>query len=58
MEARVRKGRRQRRRGQGMTEMIILIALVGLVLCWVVVAFPRAITSFYRQQVQIIASPF
>jgi hypothetical protein len=50
--------RGRRRRGQSMTEVIILIALVGLTLSWVVTALPNAIRKHYTQTVQVIASPF
>lgn len=49
---------RRGRRGQSMTEMIILVALVGLVLTWTVTRFPAAITSHYKGNVQVLASPF
>lgn len=38
--------------------MIIIAALVGLVLVWMVRALPAAITNHYKGNVQVLAAPF
>ncbi|MCO5168571.1 MAG: hypothetical protein M9894_19705 [Planctomycetes bacterium] len=50
--------RRGGRRGQSMTEVIILVALVALALTWMVTRLPRAITNHYNGNVEVLASPF
>ena len=49
--------RRDRRRGQAMTETIILVALCGLVLTFIVTALPRALSTHYVENQKVLASP-
>ena len=46
-----------RRRGQAMTETIILIALCGLALAFLVTALPQALSSHYVENQKVLASP-
>lgn len=50
--------KRRRRAGQSMTEMIILVAFVGLSLAWLVTAMPNAISSHYKENAKFLAGPF
>jgi len=50
--------RSRRRRGQSMTEYIILVALAALTLVWVVTRFPEAISNHYKRNVRFLAGPF
>ena len=50
--------RSRRRRGQSMTEYIILVALAALTLVWVVTKFPEAISNQYKRNVKFLAGPF
>lgn len=50
--------RTSKRRGQSMTEYIILVALAALTLVWVVTRFPEAISNHYKRNVRFLAGPF
>jgi len=44
-------------RGQGMVEVVILAAIVGLGLAWVTMELPNAIGRHYQQNIRVLASP-
>lgn len=54
----MRMRRRRKRAGQSMTELIILVAFVGLSLAWLVTALPEALSSHYKENAKFLAGPF
>ncbi len=44
-------------RGQASVEVVIIAAVVGLGIAWVTWALPKAISSHFKQNQQVLASP-
>jgi len=53
-----RRHRRRARRGQAMTEVIILVAAVLVAIAWTTYTFPEAISKNYTQSRDVLLAPF